>query len=101
MLAKFDESVSKEEQEKIKAVGIEFFEGRCSCAIYADRPKMCKDGPIATTRMPYCGYYFDMNGNRYGECNRCGRCCALPRKKGNPYGVYDPKGFPCEHLVVK
>lgn len=98
---KFDKSVTKDEQRRITEVGIEFFEGRCSCGIYKDRPKMCQDGPLPHSRMVNCDYHFDDFGNRYGRCSQCGRCCALPRKQGSPYGMYDPNGSRCKYLEVK
>lgn len=93
-----------DEMEKVRAIGVEFFNGRCSCAIYPDRPKFCKDGPWPNSRMPECGYFFtEKLGQlvRMGECRLCGKCCSLPRKEGDPFGVYDPRGKPCKNLIVK
>jgi len=93
-----------DEIEKIKAVGIESFEGRCACGIHPDKPSFCKAGPFPDSLVPGCSYYFlpDAEGNlqRHGDCNDCGACCALPRKDGSPYGVYSPLGRACVHLLV-
>lgn len=80
---------------------------KCRCAIHDKKPTHCKDGPILLTLMPGCGYSFekDEDGNyrRIGECKMCGKCCALPRRKGDPYGLYDPSplGKQCKYLIVE
>jgi len=97
------ELYTPEEIAKIQAVGVEDFAGRCGCNIYEDRPSYCQQGPFFETLMPECSYYFiitDEGPKRMGECNQCGRCCALPRKDNSPYGVYDPRGGPCENLLM-
>ena len=73
---------------------------KCFCAIHATKPSWCKQGPLVSTRMPMCGYYFE-NGERKGECKNCGWGCFLPRKDGSEYGFVDPNGKPCRHLIVK
>lgn len=78
----------------------------CWCALHGDdtKPSHCQQGPTPRTRMPDCGYWFDeVDGDlvRKGECKQCGRCCALPRKNGDPYGFYDPHGKHCKHLIVE
>ena len=47
------------------------------CSIYEDRPQVCKDFPTKYTNFKYypsCTYWFE-NGERKGECSRCGECC--------------------------
>lgn len=73
------------------------------CAIYKDRPKLCKDYPtIAHYIPPECTFYF-AGGERRGEC-ACneGACCSLPREGGEPGGSPLPEeagGLPCKHLI--
>ena len=76
------------------------FKGNCSCKIYNDRPSFCKQGPLPETILPECGFYFK-NGERRGECLRCGKCCSIPRKNSDPYQLYHPLGSACRHLKVE
>ena len=72
------------------------------CAIYEDRPKLCKDYPTVSHYIPAeCTFYFS-GSERRGEC-ACGEgaCCALPREGGEPGGSPLPEeagGSPCKHL---
>jgi hypothetical protein len=50
------------------------------CSIYETRPEGCKKFPISikdAAEFKPCSYLFDKNGNRSGECNRCGECCLI------------------------
>ena len=78
----------------------------CSCGIQDTKPSFCSQGPIVNSLVPECGYKFErVNGKveRSGKCNRCGRCCAMLRKDGDPFGFYapPPEGKPCQHLIVE
>ena len=73
------------------------------CAIYEDRPEVCKVYPKVDHYLPKeCTYAF-IGGDRIGhcECNE-GACCAIPREGGLPGGTPLPEsagGAPCKHLV--
>ena len=90
---------SAEEGKTIKSLPVPSYIGRCSCAIQDKKPTHCRLGPFLDTLVPGCGFYF-RDGERKGQCNRCGACCVIPRVEGNPYGVYDAKGKPCRHLII-
>ena len=77
---------------------------KCSCAIQDNKPSFCQQGPLISLLSSGCGYYFEeVNGEivRKGQCIRCGRCCSIPRKDGNPFGFFDPEGKACVHLRVE
>jgi hypothetical protein len=72
------------------------------CAIYEDRPKVCRDYPQIDHYIPEeCTYTF-MGGDRRGGCEcDLGICCAIPRENGEPGGTPLPElagGAPCKHL---
>lgn len=104
--------LSDAELETVQLVNKELIDSglvlpKCKCAIHDTlKPDFCKEGPTIETRMPECGYYFEVEGNslvRKGACKNCGRCCQMPRHNGDPYGFYDPTptGKPCKHLIVE
>jgi hypothetical protein len=76
------------------------------CAIYEDRPQLCRDFPTAENRsIPQeCTFQF-IDGERFGECDcGVGACCAVPRVNGDPEGDQlpaDEGGLPCQHLVCR
>ena len=50
------------------------------CKIYEKRPRVCTVWPRQQEDLHYypnCGFSFDENGMRTGECNRCGECCVF------------------------
>ena len=52
------------------------------CSIWEKAPKICKEWPYKASDLqvyPKCGYKFDENGKRSGECNGCGECCRFMR----------------------
>jgi len=76
------------------------------CAIYGDRPAMCRSFPTIDDDIPPgCGYSFE-NGNRVGSCtpNECEgeNCCAVPRLNGEPESICpsdsDDAGVQCKNL---
>ena len=75
------------------------------CSIYKDRPKQCREYPLATSFIPEsCGFSFLGNGERRGRCEpECeATCCRLPRMDGEPTGAALPEaagGKPCKYLV--
>jgi len=86
---------------EVNTIGVP--EKKCRCAIHDKKPSHCQQGPLLTTLMPECGYKFEVvKGEmvRTGACKMCGRCCALPRKNGSPYGFFDPLGNVCMHLII-
>ena len=91
---------------KIHAINSDIKKYRCSCGIENNKPSFCRQGPLSTTLMPDCGFKFEKKENgelvRAGECNRCGRCCSMPRHNGEPFGFYDPgpSGKACKYLIV-
>ena len=97
--------ITPEEMEKIKEVGIEADPPKGYCGINDHKPSFCRQGPLVSTRMPGCGFYFvqddDGKTERKGSCKNCGRCCAVPRKNGSEYGFFDVRGKPCIHLKVE
>ena len=49
------------------------------CAIYEKRPQICVEWPKKPEHLKgfdKCGFYFDEEGNRKGECNCCGEVCC-------------------------
>ncbi len=93
-----------EEVDEIKRLGAEPFKGLCFCARQDRKPSHCQQGPVPASLMPGCGFRFvikDGEWQREGECKRCGACCALPRRQGSPYGIYDPRGKACNYLIVE
>jgi Fe-S-cluster containining protein len=76
------------------------------CAIYNDRPEVCRTYPHSwnTNRPNTCGFYFDDSGVRKGCCDpMCeGACCSVPRTAGEPLGAHISEkegGLPCKYLV--
>jgi hypothetical protein len=75
------------------------------CGIYDERPEVCKKYPQPGSYVPEgCGYWFDAEGKRGGECDPAcqASCCQLPRAGGEPGGAPLPEiagGEPCKHLV--
>ena len=98
-------NLTNEEIDKVRQVNEHAKQYVCSCAIHDKKPSFCQQGPMVNTIMPECGYKFEKDDAgeivRIGACLRCGRCCALPRKDGDPYGFYDVKGTACRHLIVE
>jgi len=92
--------LSPDDIVKIKAVNADLKQYVCSCGIQDNKPPHCQQGPLVSSRMPECGYYFE-DGIRKGECSRCGKCCQMGRHKSDPYGIFDPTGGPCRHLIVE
>lgn len=76
------------------------------CAIYDQRPEMCRRYPQLSDYVPReCTFVFNGGSDRQGEC-ACneGACCAIPRKDGEPEGMPLPEesgGQPCKHLVYE
>ena len=54
---------------------------RYKCDIHdTDKPEVCRLYPQAPSQLRWdeeglCGYTFDDNNVRHGECLRCGGCC--------------------------
>ena len=51
------------------------------CKIHDHKPDVCAKFPrtarnISNRTYGQCGYYFDSDGKRCGECSRCGVCCS-------------------------
>jgi len=96
-----------DEMERVKSVNAGAKKYIAKCALHGtdEKPSHCQQGPVPGSRPPECGYVFkkDEYGKmtREGECKRCSRCCILPRRDGDPYGFFDPKGKPCKHLIVE
>lgn len=91
--------MTKKEIQKINEVNDNYVLKKCLCGIHKNKPSFCRKGPTIITRLYECGFCF-VDGKRYGNCLNCGKCCAIPRKKGDPYGFYDPDGKKCKHLIV-
>ena len=75
------------------------------CAIYENRPKVCRDYPQIDHYIPEeCTFTF-VGSERRGNCEcDLGICCAIPRENGEPGGAPLPElagGEPCKHLVWK
>ena len=67
-----------------------------------DKPEVCRLFPQAPSQLKWdiegnCGYSFDADNNRIGECLRCGSCCkgVAIRIDGKPSQLYEA----CPHLV--
>lgn len=76
---------------------------KTSCAIHDSKPIPCGNFP-QTARMlesvtDKCGYSFDADGVRHGECSRCGACCEEVWLQLPGYDV-KTRGERCPYLVV-
>jgi len=82
----------------------ESFEGRCKCSVHDVKPDFCKNYPTRDTVLPGCGYFFEQDPEgkwvKKGACKNRGLCCSVPRRGGDPYGCYDPRGRPCKFLLI-